>query len=124
MGKIRYATAALGAIYTGFAFACIGNPSNWRMNTVAWWFAAGVVVTVTPLLTRGIRIFRLACRVEAVIVFLIGVSFWFLGGFLLFPALVPLIAAAAESPRADTAAAPVLVAVALALFAAAILTGA
>jgi hypothetical protein len=124
IGTLRYATAALGVIYTGFVFAYLGDPWNWRINIVIWWFAARAVVTVTPLLTRGIRAFRLACRIEAVIVFLIGVWFCFFGAFLLFPALLPLIVAAAKSPRADTVAAPALAAVALACFAAAILTSA
>ncbi|MBM2620969.1 hypothetical protein JIG36_36265 [Actinoplanes sp. LDG1-06] len=119
MGKLRYATAAVAVIYTGFASAYIGDALTWRVGV--GWFAAGVAVTVAPLFTRRIRAFRLACRIEAVIVFLLNVVCFMVVGLLLLPALVPLVVAAAKSHRADTAATLALVTVAVACFSAAIL---
>ncbi|XVV11483.1 hypothetical protein ACQP2X_42715 [Actinoplanes sp. CA-131856] len=78
-------------------FAVIGDWPNFRFEDMFWCFVAGAALTAPPLAVRNFLGFRIVCYLEAVMLFVIGAIFFFLGAFLLWAGLVPLLVAATAS---------------------------
>ena len=99
VGWVRRATAAVAVLNSGFVVAFIGAGTDARIEVMVWCFAGGAALTALPLAMPGWPGFRAACRLEAALVLVIGASFFFFGGFLLWTGPVPLLASAT---RKDT----------------------